>query len=65
MNFGKLQLSFMLLLIMTVIHLITAIFIVKKVWLICSSLVAMSLCVIGLIYALRKEAESNKQKHQK
>ena len=57
MNYGKLQLSFILLLIMTVIQLLTAIFILQKLWLVCTSIIAIILCIIGLIYAVRKEAE--------
>ena len=57
MNYNKLELSFILLLIMTVIQLLTGLLIVKKVWLVCFSLIAIALCILGLIYTLRKEAE--------
>ena len=54
MNYKKLQLSFTLLLIMTLIQLFTALFIVHKVWLIVLSVLAVGLCILGLCYAAKK-----------
>ena len=56
MNYSKLQLSFTLLLIMTVIQFLTNLFIIKKSWLTITSLIAMGLCILGIIYILRKES---------
>ncbi|MBU3804091.1 MAG: hypothetical protein H9872_04960 [Candidatus Cellulosilyticum pullistercoris] len=60
MNYGKLQLSFILLFIMTVIQLLTSLFIVKKSWLTLTSLIAMGLCIGGIFYILQAES---KHKH--
>lgn len=57
MNYSKLQLSFILLFLMTVIQLLTSLFIVKKSWLTLTSLIAMGLCIWGIIYVLQKESK--------
>lgn len=57
MNYGKLQLSFILLFLMTIIQLLTSVFIVKKSWLILTSLIAMGLCIWGIVYILQKESK--------
>lgn len=62
MNYSKLQLSFILLLVMTVIQLLTALFVLKLFWLVCTSLVAATLCIIGLVYSIKKETYSSKNK---
>ena len=61
MNYNKLQLSFVLLLIMTIIQLLTGLLIIKKLWLILFSLVAATLCIIGLLYTMRKETEAKEK----
>lgn len=61
MNYNKLELSFILLLIMTVIQLLTGLFVIKKLWLICFSLIAIALCIWGLIYTIRKEATAKEK----
>ncbi|MBE6022963.1 MAG: hypothetical protein E7231_06985 [Cellulosilyticum sp.] len=66
MNYGKLQLSFTLLLIMTVILSLTCFFIVKNLLLTLTSFIAMVLCIVGLAYTIQKEAyetEHNKDKN--
>jgi len=60
MNYGKLQLSFILLFIMTVIQFLTSLFIVKNVWLTLTSFIAMGLCLWGIFYIFQKES---KHKH--
>ncbi|WP_180270657.1 hypothetical protein [Sporanaerobium hydrogeniformans] len=50
MNYNKLQLSFILLLVMAILQLFTALFIVHKLWLICLSVLAILLCLAGLLY---------------
>lgn len=64
MNYNKLQLSFILLLIMLVIQLFVGIFILHKLWLILSSILVIALCLWGLIYTIRKEAQSLEQKKE-
>jgi len=66
MNYGKLQLSFTLLLMMTVILSLTCFFIVKNLLLTLTSFIAMVLCIVGLAYTIQKEtyeAEHNKDKN--
>lgn len=62
-NYSKLQLSFILLLIMTVIQLLTALFVLKLFWLVFTSLVAATLCIIGLVYSIKKESSTKNKKH--
>ena len=63
MQYSKLQLSFILLLIMTIILSLTCFFILKNFVLTGTSVIAMILCIIGLCYAIHKEAdEKNKNK---
>lgn len=57
MNYSKLQLSFILLLIMGVIHLFTSLLILKKAWLVISSFVIILLCIIGIIFTLGQERQ--------
>lgn len=60
MNYHKLQLSFVLLLIMTIIQLLTSLLIIKKLWMTSTSIIAVALCLLGLIYTIRKENERPK-----
>lgn len=60
MNYHKLQLSFILLLIMTTIQLITSLLVLQKLWLVITSLIAITLCIVGIIYTIHKETEHKK-----
>lgn len=60
MNYGKLQLSFILLLIMTLILSLTCFFIVKNLLFTITSVIAMILCILGLIYTIKKEEKVKK-----
>ena len=64
MNYGKLQLSFILLLIMTLILSLTCFFVVKNLLLTITSVIAMLLCILGLVYCIKKE-EHTHQNDQK
>ena len=66
MNYRKLQLSFLLLLIMTIILSFTCLFIVKHFILTITSIIAMLLCITGLIYTLKAEhaAQCNIDSHK-
>lgn len=55
MNYNKLQLSFLLLLIMLILQLIVNLYLLKKTWLTFTSVIAITLCLSGLVYAVRKE----------
>lgn len=63
MNYGKLQLSFILLLVMTIILSLTCLFIMRHLILTLTSLIAMVLCIIGLIYSIKAE-NTHKQKNK-
>lgn len=60
MNYGKLQLSFILLLTMTTILTLTCYFIVKHILLTITSFIALLLCILGLIYTIKAEGKSTK-----
>ena len=65
MNYGKLQLSFILLLIMTLILSLTCFFIVHHLFFTITSLIAMILCLLGLVYTIKKEEEVKKSHSKK
>lgn len=65
MNYGKLQLSFILLLVMTIILTLTCLFIVKSVLFTGTSIVAMVLCILGLNYTFKQEARSKEKENNK
>lgn len=67
MNYGKLQLSFTLLLAMTTILSLTCFFLVKHIILTITSIIAMLLCILGLIYTLKAENKKSQKTsiHQK
>lgn len=65
MNYSKLQFSFILLLIMTIILSLTCFFLVKNLLFTVTSLVAMIGCIGGLVYSIKQEAiykEAHKNK---
>ena len=55
MNYGKLQFSFILLLVMTIILSLTCLFVIKHLLFTLTSLVAMVICIVGLIYSIKAE----------
>lgn len=55
MNYGKLQLSFILLFVMAIILSLTCFFLIKNILLTLTSVIAGILCIIGLIYSLHQE----------
>lgn len=54
MNYEKLQLSYILLMLMCVIQLLTNLFILHKMWLTITSIGVLLLCILGFIYTLYK-----------
>ncbi|MEE1070869.1 MAG: hypothetical protein U0L26_00475 [Cellulosilyticum sp.] len=63
MNYGKLQLSFILLLAMTTILMLTCLLVVHKPILALTSFIAMLLSITGIIFTLKAEGIS-KNKHE-
>lgn len=55
MDYSKLQLSFVFLLIMCIIQLLTGIFIVHSLLICILSILAIGICIIGLIYTGTKQ----------
>lgn len=60
MNYGKLQLSFILLFIMSTILSLTCFFLIKHFILTATSVISMILCIIGLLYAIKDENNQTK-----
>lgn len=57
MNYNKLLISFFLLFLMTVIHLFLSLFILHSLLLVVCSIIAMILCIIGLIYVSKHSSK--------
>ena len=57
MDYSKLQLSFVFLLIMCIIQLLTGILIVHNLLISILSLIAIGVCIIGLIYTGTKQTK--------
>ena len=54
MNYGKLQLSFILLLIMTILQFLVAVLVLHHMLITILSIIAAMLCIIGLIFIQHK-----------
>lgn len=54
MNYGKLQLSFILLLIMTILQFLVAVLVLHHMLITILSIIAAILCIIGLIFIQHK-----------
>lgn len=54
MNYGKLQLSFILLLIMTVLQFLVAALVLHHILITILSVIAAILCIVGLVFVQHK-----------
>lgn len=63
MNYQKLQLAYIILLVMLTIHLLINLLVLKKIWLTITTLIAIVCCIAGLIYAIKSEEKSGKNKN--
>ncbi len=63
MNYQKLQLAYIILLIMLVVHLLINLLVLQKIWLTVTTLVAIICCIAGLLYAIKAEGKSKKNKN--